>query len=103
MEKYAIDAEAEVRIRAFEIDDTPTMPSLLMCLTVDKNMYHPDIGYDVDRIRLGLIQAVRLDCSLHGIIRCAEQCEHPESLQLLYFTIYKCLSDNREVLCKNVV
>ncbi|XP_011295728.2 uncharacterized protein LOC105262425 [Musca domestica] len=102
MKKYNVDAETIAKIRAFQLEDTPTVRSVLFCSAVGKNVYRPEKGFEPERFAVGLKYGLNVDCNVDFIRNCANKYNNIESQEGKYFHFFKCVFDDIKENCKKI-
>uniref|UniRef100_A0A2Y9D4J4 Uncharacterized protein n=1 Tax=Stomoxys calcitrans TaxID=35570 RepID=A0A2Y9D4J4_STOCA len=109
--KNSLDIEAECMainclspeimydILNLHVEDTPAMRAFLFCAAVGKNVYRPEIGFEIDRFDMGLKYKIKIDCSKEFLNYCVEVYQWEENPESFYFYIVKCVFDNAEDYC----
>ncbi|XP_075144702.1 uncharacterized protein LOC142219721 [Haematobia irritans] len=97
-----VSLDAWSKIRVMQLDDLPFVRSLMLCLVTNKFVYRPKIGFEAERLHLGLQQATKMNCNIQFIQYCGEMSEHLQPEDLKIFNIIKCIGDAQNEKCTKI-
>ncbi|XP_013097474.2 B1 protein [Stomoxys calcitrans] len=97
-----ITPEIWSQMLSLDLEDTPAVRSVLLCLVKRKTVYRPENGFEAERLQVGLQQVAKRKCDLNHIKDCGEKfCDlEPEDFKI--FSIFKCTLDDRHEKCEKV-
>lgn len=97
--RHGISEEDMAKVMVLQMDDTPSMRLFFLCLCREKNVYRPEVGYELDRIKHTLGAAIQYDCKEDIIKECTEQYQ-TLAAEDFFFEIFKCIGENQHTHCK---
>lgn len=85
-----------------QIEDTPKLRKLMLCLARKKNIFNSEMGFKADRFQIILKDRKKVDCKLEFMEECVNGAKDIKPDDVMIMNIMKCFVPGMEENCKKI-
>lgn len=101
-EENSIKTDIMAKVWSNQIEDTPKLRKLMLCLARKKNIFNSEMGFKADRFQIILKDRKQMDCKLEFMEECVNGAKDIKPDDVMILNIMKCFVPGMEENCKKI-